>query len=329
MKQKKLSLLFVFLLCFGIFIQSVNTLNLPNAAQDTLTLTFGILYEALPFVFLGVLLSLLIQKYVSQATLLRFLPKKSFVRRVTLSLFGTFLPVCECGNVPMARGLLKKGLKPSEVMTFLFAAPIINPVTIYTTTQAFPTQPEIVVVRVIAAFLIANLLGFVYAKYKSEDVLTPEFENYCAKHPVDTPKRFRRSSMRTKLTHFADSFAEEVSALLPALVGGSLVAGLIQTTLPREFLASISSQPVLAILALMVLAFVISICANVDAFFALSLSSIFPTSAIIAFLVFGPMVDIKMFALLSTTFKKHILLSITGLIFFACFVTGLVVQYAL
>ena len=142
----------------ALYFQSATTTNLPATMQDTITLSLGILYEALPFVFLGVSISILIQAFISEKFFLRLLPKNSFFRRLTLSLFGMFLPVCECGNVPLSRGLMAKGLKPNEVLAFLFAAPIINPVTIYTTAQAFQGVPQVVIVRVAAALFIAKLV---------------------------------------------------------------------------------------------------------------------------------------------------------------------------
>jgi uncharacterized membrane protein YraQ (UPF0718 family) len=323
-KQQRIVLSFVILA--GLAFQTVYSLDIPNQIQDTITLALGILYEALPFVFLGVCISIVVQQYVSQDRLIKILPKKSWLRRPVLSMCGTFLPVCECGNVPLARGLMAKGLRPAEVMTFLFAAPIINPVTIYTTTQAFPADPSIVIVRVIAAFIIANLIGTIFAKRIDTELLTNKFQNYCSSHGAIEKKS---SSFGEKIRHYAKSFVEEVSLLMPALIGGSIIAGIIQTTLPRNILQTISSEPILAILALILLAFVISICANVDAFFALSLSSVFPASAIVAFLVFGPMIDIKMLALLKTTFKTHVLIYISVFVFMSSLLTGLVVQYAL
>jgi len=302
------------------------SLQLPNVLQDTVTLTLGILYEALPFVFLGVGISIAVQQYVSQDTLLKLLPKRSWLRRPVLSVCGTFLPVCECGNVPLARGLMAKGLRPAEVMTFLFAAPTINPVTIYTTTQAFPADPIIVIVRVAAAFIIANAVGSLFARRSDQSILTSDFQNYCDSHGSAKKESI---NLHQRIKNFTSGFSEETLLLMPALVGGSIIASVIQTALPRNILQTISGEPVIAILALLLLAFVISICANVDAFFALSLSTVFPTSAIVAFLVFGPMIDIKMLALLKTTFKTDVLLYISMFVLIASFVTGLVVHYAL
>jgi uncharacterized membrane protein YraQ (UPF0718 family) len=329
MRRYKLSLGLAVLLLVALGIVTLRSqlpvTIIPLKLQDTVTLSLGILYEALPFVFLGIFLSVLIQRYVKSSLLLKYSPKNGFLRRAYLSIFGVFLPVCECGNVPLARGLISKGLRPPDVMTFLLAAPIINPVTIFTTVQAFPGAST-VVIRVLAAFFIANLIGWLFSTSK-QTLTTPAFDAYCE----DIPKRTNRrhTSVKNQLVNFSIDFRHEIESLLPSLIAGSLVAGLIQTMIPRSILISVSSEPVLAIVAMMVLAFVVSICANVDAFFALSLSSIFPMSAILAFLVFGPMVDIKMLALLKTTFTRQTLATMTLCVALCTLTLGLVVHYAI
>ncbi len=325
-KQKNILFLSVFLL-FGYLIQTLNTFTLPDRIKDTLTLTLGILYESIPFVILGVILSVVIQKYISKDIFYRYLPKQGWLKRPLLSMFGVFLPVCECGNIPLARGFIQKGLKPGEVLTFLFAAPIINPITIYTTSIAFSSEPQIVFIRVLAAFVIANFVGFMFSKSKQKELLTPDFNKTCELHNHENTKKSK--NIASQIINISSDFREELLKLMPALVAGSLVAGLIQTMIPRNFLLTVSSEPVLAILAMLLLAFVISICANVDAFFALSLSNIFPSSAIVAFLVFGPMIDIKILSLLSTTYKKWVLVVCTVIIFTLSLLTGLLVQYGL
>jgi len=327
LQNQKTLFLFVLFALFGLFVQSYTNISLPDKLQDTITLMLGIVYEALPFVIFGVLLSVFIGRYVGESVVHRVLPKKGWLRRPVLSLVGLFLPVCECGNIPLARGLIQKGLKPGEVLTFLFAAPIINPITIYTTSQAFSAEPEIVVIRVAAAFIIANFVGILFSRSRQKEMLTDDFHKSCELHAH--LKTSNHSTLQKEINIIAKNFSEELLKLMPALVGGSLLAGLIQTMIPRTLLLSVTSEPVLAILAMLLLAFIVSICANVDAFFALSLSGIFPTSAIVAFLVFGPMIDIKILSMLRTTFRSWVLIVVSAVIFLLSFLVGLAVQYAL
>ncbi|MHC2186988.1 permease [Rathayibacter agropyri] len=297
---------------------------LSDALRDFLTLSISVVIESLPFVFLGIVLSIAVQLWVPEAVLLRILPKRALPRRLVISLLGVLLPVCECGNVPLARGLIVKGLSVSESMTFLLAAPIVNPITIVTTYQAFGWSDGILVWRIVGGFAIANLVGWVFSRHgEPMALLTDRFRAAC--EAGERPSRsVRERSRRSVLL-----FAEETGAMMPALFVGASIAGLIQVGVSRDVLTALGGDPLWSVLALMVLAFVISICSNVDAFFVLSFGSTFLPGGIIAFLVFGPMIDVKMLALLRTTFSVRTLVRVSVLVALASAVLGLAVNYAL
>lgn len=288
---------------------------LPATLRDLFTLGISVFVESLPFVFLGTLLSILVQLWLPPAVFERILPRRPVLRRAVMSLFGVFLPVCECGNVPLARGLMLRGFTVAESLTFLLAAPILNPVTIITTYQAFGWDHGILVARIAGGFLVANLLGWLVSRHPAQHaLLTPRFEATCSHaHGHPGQSRLRRSALM---------FAEETSAMLPALAIGCLIAGIIQVGVPREVLVTLGANPVWSVLALMALAFVVSICSNVDAFFVLSFGSTFMPGAIVAFLVFGAMIDIKMLALLRTTFTIGTLARIALVVALCCIVLG-------
>ncbi|CAD6011192.1 permease [Agreia sp. COWG] len=294
--------------------------ELPNVARDFLTLSISVVVESIPFVFLGIILSIVVQIWLPDSLMQRALPRRPVLRRAVMSLLGVLLPVCECGNVPLTRGMMVKGLTVAESMTFLLAAPILNPVTIITTYQAFGWENGILAARIIGGFLIANLVGWLFSRHpRPEQLLTVRFEASCRvghDHTAHTP-RIRRS---------VAAFSKEASAMLPALFIGSAIAGLIQVGVSRDVLITLGSNPVWSVLALMGLAFVIAICSNVDAFFILSFGSTFMPGAIVAFLVFGAMVDVKMLALLRTTFTTATLARLTAVVGLAALTLGLAVN---
>ena len=123
-------------------------------------------------------------------------------------------------------------------------------------------------------------------------------------------------------------FRREVQAMLPALVVGAGLAGLVQVLVSREVLVSLGSQPVWSVIAMVALAFIVSICSNVDAFFALAFRQTFMTGALVSFLTFGPMIDIKMLSLLRTTYRSSVLLQVSAIVGLASITLGLVVNYA-
>ena len=292
--------------------------SLPDRLQDWITLSLSVMIEALPFVMLGICIAIIVQVWLPAERLLIYLPQQPLLRRACLSLLGTALPVCECGNVPLARGLLAKGLTPSESLVFLLAAPILNPVTIITTQQAFAGDMTILWARVFGGFAIANLVGWVYARRPAEELLTNTFVALCQADHVQQSKQVASLAI----------FRREVQAMLPALVVGAGLAGLVQVLVSREVLVSLGSQPVWSVIAMVALAFIVSICSNVDAFFALAFRQTFMTGALVSFLTFGPMIDIKMLSLLRTTYRSSVLLQVSAIVGLASITLGLVVNYA-
>ncbi|WP_412944513.1 permease [Microbacterium sp. 179-B 1A2 NHS] len=273
--------------------------ELPTRAQDGLTLALSVLIESLPFVVLGVLLSIVVQVWVPAGVIEKRMPRNPWARRAVLSLLGMLVPVCECGNVPFARGLMMRGFAVSETLTFLIAAPIVNPIVILTTHQAFGFDDGVLVARLLGGYLIANVIGWLYSRHPDPDaLLTDRFRDACVVEQAASGNRGRRSLAQ---------FVVELRAVMPALIIGSAIAGLVQVVIPRDVLLAIGSNPALSIAAMILLAMVVAICSNVDSFFALSFASTFTPGAIVAFLLVGPLVDVKMLALLRTTFRTRVL----------------------
>ncbi len=295
--------------------------SLPNQLQDLLTLSISVIIESLPFVILGILLSIVVQVWIPDRWIMRVLPQNPFLRRAVISFLGIFLPVCECGNVPLARGLIVKGFTVSESMTFLLAAPIVNPITIITTGQAFGFDSWIFAARLVGGFLIANIIGWLFSRHPDQDsLLTDRFAAECRMpDPHDHDQtRWQKSVVL---------FTRESSVIMPALFIGSLVAGLVQVAVPRSVLLGLGSNPLWSILAMMVLGFVISVCSNVDSFFILPFASTFMPGSISVFLLFGPIIDIKMLTLMRTTFTARVLVQLTVVVALLSAFNGLVVNY--
>ena len=298
---------------------SDNLAPFRGQVQDVITLALSLLIESLPFIVLGIALSIVVQVFVPTSWLESWLPKNPFARRAIVSLFGMFLPVCECGNVPLARGLLGRGYGVGDSVTFLFAAPIVNPVTIITTHQAFGFDDGILVWRLLAGDLLANLLGWLFSRHPNpRELLTTRFVRECAL-PVS-----QRGG--TRWEKVGSLFVSESTALMPALIVGALIAGVIQVGVPREVLLALGTDPIISVLALIMLAFVISVCANVDAFFILPFAQTFLPGSIVAFLVFGPLIDIKMVALLRTTFTGRTITLMAAVVGLCSLALGMVIN---
>jgi uncharacterized membrane protein YraQ (UPF0718 family) len=294
-------------------------LQLPGLLSDLVTLSASVIVESLPFVILGAVLSAVVQVWVPPTLFVRLLPRTPVLRRAAVSLIGVLLPVCECGNVPLARGLMLSGLTVAESATFLLAAPIVNPITVLTTYQAFGFSDGILTSRVLGGFLIANIVGAVFAARRDGfSLLTSRFAAECRVPHAHTE--------RSRMRHSARLVVGELGTMMPALFVGGFLAGAIQVLVPRSVLVALGENPLWSVLALMALAFVISVCSNVDSFFILPFASTFLPGGIVAFLVFGPLVDVKMLSLMRTTFTRATLVRLSLLVALAAFALGLAVN---
>jgi hypothetical protein len=87
------------------------------------------------------------------------------------------------------------------------------------------------------------------------------------------------------------------------LVVGGVVAATLQTAVPRDVVDTVADAGPLAFLALAVLAVLMAVCSEADAFVAASLTQFSLTSRLV-FMVVGPMVDVKLVALQAGTFGR-------------------------
>ena len=140
---------------------------------------WSILLEALPFVLLGTIISSLIQVFVSEDMILRILPKNNFLRLVFTALFGLVFPVCECAIIPITRGLIRKGMPIGPAIAFMIATPIVNPIVLLSTYNAFPTMPQMVLYRAVCGFAGAVLIGALVNRAHGKAVLKEGVVNSC------------------------------------------------------------------------------------------------------------------------------------------------------
>jgi uncharacterized protein len=204
-------------------------------------------------------------------------------------------PVCECGSVPVARRLARKGLAPGAAITFMLAAPVLNPVVIASTFVAYRGREALgvmVVGRMALGFLVAIAAGWIVGALRDREVIRASLPDG---GPTD-----ERARGQTFFSHLAG----DVVFMGRFLVVGAAIAATIQTFVPQNFVDSVATTPVVGLLAMMALAFVMSLCSESDAFVAASFTAFGP-AAQLAFLVFGPMMDLKLGALYLGTFRRR------------------------
>ncbi len=324
-----------------------------NQLNNGFTLFLSLLVEAMPFLLLGVLFSSLLLFFVDERKLVEKMPKNPLLGALVGSLIGFLFPVCQCGNVPVARRLLMQGVPTPVAIGFLLAAPTINPIVIWATWTAFRDQPEIVVLRVVFSLLIATIVAFVFSFQKDlTPILQPAIARYLKFNPPPNPEPKRKQRnypvqqeatrptllqsgtyllggtagqtlrmdvtqatdavatspskpLADKLRLVVDNMVQELRELGAVLVIGSAIAAAIQVLVPRELILSLGAGPVSSITAMLILSAIVSICSTVDSFFALSFASTFTSGSLLAFLVFGPMIDFKGIGLMLSIFKPR------------------------
>lgn len=277
----------------------------PPALSDRfatfVTIFLGIFIEAAPFLLAGSLVSGLIERFVDRQTLYRLLPKRPIPAALTGALLGFTFPVCECGVVPVTRRLYQKGMPISVGVAFLLAAPVVNPVVLASTYAAFGWGP-ILIGRFAFTIVVAFLVGLIFSIATPEDVLLPESMNGKHTHEHGDGDTTLRGRLWEALSIAGDDFVD----MARFLIAGSMLAAAMQTVVPQSALLALGGGPVISVLALMALAFVLSICSTVDAFLALSFANTFSTGAVLGFLTFGPMVDVKSSLMFLTVFRRRV-----------------------
>jgi uncharacterized membrane protein YraQ (UPF0718 family) len=275
--------------------------------QTFVTIFLSIFIEAVPFLLAGSIVSGVIDVFVRRDTLYRFIPRNSLMAALAGGALGFIFPVCECGVVPVTRRLYQKGLPLSMGIAFLLAAPVINPIVAASTFAAFGWGPMLWG-RFILSFLIAAFVGFVFSFARPEEVLREEsLTEHLTPHSSHASYS-QHSSTKERLWESMAVAGDDFFDMSRYLVAGSMLAAALQTVVPQQLLLTLGSGTVISILAMMLLAFVLSVCSTVDAFLALAFANTFTTASILAFLVFGPMVDIKSSLMFLGVFRRRIVL---------------------
>lgn len=260
------------------------------AVQNWSTVFVSLVFQALPFLVLGVLLSAAVAAFVPEGALERLIPSRPALAVPAAGLAGTVMPGCECGAVPLAGRLVSGGAPPAAALTFLLAAPAINPVVLVSTAVAFPGRPVMVLARFAASLAVAIVVGLWWSRWGQDRLLSGARREHG--HAGSSWPRFRGAAV------------EDFVHAGGYLVVGAGVVALLQTVVPRSVVDGLAGSGVLAVLALAALAVVVSICSEADAFVAASLSQ-FSATAQLAFLVVGPVVDIKLVAMQAGTFGRE------------------------
>ncbi|MEH7484343.1 permease [Neobacillus drentensis] len=295
--------LFMILFLFAEEIKNISFFNrIPSSFFNINTIFLSIILEAIPFILLVVFVSAIIQSFVSENAIRKMLPRNAYLAVIPAALLGIIFPICECAIVPVVRRLIKKGMPSHVGVVFMLSAPILNPVVYASTYFAFKSTPYIANARMVVGFISSIIIGLIiYRRFKGENILKTVNDG---PHDDHHHHHTKGNKLLETLYHASDELFDTGKYLFI----GAFLASLFQTFLDRNVLLSIGTSTNVAPVVMMGLGYVLSVCSSADAFVASSFGSTFTEGSILAFLVFGPMIDIKNTFMLFGYFKKRFVL---------------------
>jgi uncharacterized protein len=271
-------------------------------------------FEGLPFVLVGSLISGFIAAFVPSRVITRFLPKNRFLATLVSGLLGLIFPVCECGVVPVVRRLLDKGLPLSCGLTYMLASPIVNPLVAISTYAAFRGQQPVLNtgIRLISGYLVAVVVGLAVSRLDPARLLRSQALPTRSRRRTalsiaampDAPDSTRGVSIMQRVIGAVQLASDDFIDTAIYFMIGAAVASVFNTAVDQRIMLPLASSPILSVMAMMLIAGILTLCSTSDAFIAATFTT-FPIPARMAFLIFGPMFDFKLLFLYSGLLKKR------------------------
>lgn len=280
----------------------------------------GIVMEAMPFILIASVVSAIIQFYMTEDLITKILPRNKIFAYIIAALSGIVFPVCECAIVPIGNSLIKKGLPVGVGITFILAVPIINPIVIMSTYYAFDGNLNIVLIRVLGgvlgALIVGSILGLQYDKKGSKILRGGDIRALC--DCCITNRKYRKgffNNLGDLITHGSKEFLN----ISMYFIFGAFISSVFATFFSSDNLKSFSSNNYIGIIIMMSLAFLLSLCSEADAFIAKGFLPSFGLSGVCAFLILGPMMDLKNLLVTLSLFEKKFVLKLFTCIFIVVF----------
>lgn len=296
-------------------------------------LFLSIVLEALPFMLIGSLVGGIIEEFVSREKLATLLPRRAWAATAVAGGLGMLLPVCECAVVPVVRRLTRKGMPLSAAIAYLLGGPIVNPIVAASTWLAYQFDFVIMAIRLGAGYAIAVSVGLVMGRlFKHRPALletTPTHHAATCACGHDHGAASSTTSLPARLVSATRHASDDFFTVAHYLVIGAAIAALAQTIIERRIVLDVASIPLLPSLAMMLLAILLNLCSEADAFIAASFRGLLPLSAQLAFMLTGPMFDLKLLFMYRTVFTRRAIIALATLILLAVSLVALLLEGAL
>ncbi|WP_395730667.1 permease [Prosthecobacter sp.] len=293
----------------------------PSRMGDILMAFLSIVFEGAPYILIGTVFSGIIDAFLPAKLLDRVLPKSKVLATLIAGFLGLVFPVCECAVVPVIRRLVQKGLPLSCAVTYMLSAPIMNPIVAISTMTAFKEfqglswatagNATMTIARLSLGYLVAVIVGLVVLRFKPGQVLRASIANKIAQADAadDGHVHAPAANFNGKLVHAMRSSMRDFLDTAMYFAIGVVITSVFNTQINQGLLNTVAGNDWLAVPSLMGLAIVLSLCSTSDAFIAAPMTA-FSMAAKLAFLVFGPMMDIKLLFMYSSVFQRKVVVSL-------------------
>ncbi len=289
----------------------------------------SIFFEALPFLLLGSLISSCIETFISDEKLASLIPRNPILGSIVGVFLGFFIPACDCAVIPVSKRLIKKKVPINVAISFMLASPIINPVVLLSTYYAFyRTNPNIFWLRILLGIIISLVIGIIMGIiFNKKEVITnnTDDDHHCHCECGHDHHHHHHKSTKNNILNIFKHTAYDMFDVVKYLMFGALIASLVQVLLPRNILTIFNNNNIISIIILMLFAYLLSLCSTSDSFVGKSLLSSFSEAGIIAYLLLGPMIDIKNTIVLLGNYKKSFVITLISLIFIIIFIASILV----
>ncbi|SFE69298.1 permease [Peptostreptococcus sp. D1] len=316
----KFALLFLMLNSVILVIKNVFPSFYGGIFQKVLGIFLSLLVQILPFLLIGAIVSSIIQIFVPQNRLNNIFSKSGF-KSIFLALFGgIFFPVCDCAMIPIATSVAKKGYSIPVIITFLMAAPAVNPIVIASTYYAFPNNPNVVILRAVFGLVIAFIVGLILMfieRLKRMSVIRDDFEKHNFSDFVMDDLMLAGAEKTGKIKYIEAIVIHSKKELFKIgayIVVGAFISACLQVLIPKHVYMQINSINMLSVIVMLIAAFFISVCSTSNSFIARSFVNMMPANSVLGFMVVGPILDITNISVLLGTFKKRFIVFLIFLV---------------
>ena len=303
-----------------------------------------IMLEAIPFLLLGALISAIIEEFVSEERISKMIPKNRVLGSLVGIFLGLFIPACDCAVIPIAMRLKKKKVPTNVIVSFMLASPIISPVVLLSTFFAFGEtekmllfgleMPKLFIYRTIFGILVALVVGIVLDIVCKDLVLKEEgsvvnHEYHCHHHHehehihtchhhhegCSCSTHEKETGPIGRVKNIINIMYGDFMGIISYMAVGAILAATMQILLPISNIGGIVQNKYISTFIMMLLAFALSLCSTSDAFIARTFMNSLSKNSILAFILLGPMIDIKNTIVLNKSFNKKFVIVLIGTIF--------------